>query len=195
MKLALLIVLTLILALTASGQSKSVDDIKAQAKAFKNANARRYKISYDKFESKTSVLYLGDVLNSTINYMSTGGMIDILAAFSFEDDKLSKSADEFVLAFNAEGKDWQFLRNQHLFVIADGERMDLGEGEIESDVNRKLFGGYQTTELLSFNVSRNQFEKLANAKSLELKVINREFKIKPSTQMGFKNILALSEVK
>lgn len=189
------LILILIFSFSAFGQ-KDAADLKKQVKTFKDTNDSRYQIKYDKFEDKTSVLYYGDALNSGLNFTLTGTSIQLYATFIFPGSKLENSIDEFNLLFRASGKEWQFLRNQHLYVIADEQRFDLGEGFRDSEITTRLFfRGLQTVEVLSFKVSREQFEKIAAAKLVELKVGERVFKLKDSVQKGFSNILALGSLE
>jgi hypothetical protein len=190
MKTLLSITLILVFNFCAFGQT-SIQDLKNELKTFKDTNDRQYKITYDKFTDKSRVLYLGDIVSSSL---LPGRMVQLLAAFVFEGDKLTSDVSEYALMFESTGKDWEFLRNRELYVLADGERMVLGEGLRESDIKRTLFMGYQTSELLGFRVTREQLEKMANAKSLEMKVGERVIKLKSSSQKGFRNMLELGKL-
>lgn len=190
MKISITIALTLIFALSAFGQ-KSVADMKAQLKTFKETNDRQYKISYDKFTDKTRVLFQGPVVSQSF---LPGRMLQLLGAFVFEGENLKVPVTDFALMFQSTGKDWDFLRNRELFVIADGERMALGEGLRDGDIKRTFLSGYQTSEVLGFRLTREQLEKMANAKELEMKVGERQFKLGNGGKRGFANLLALSQI-
>ena len=137
------------------------------------------------------MVYLGDVLTSGATLAFSGLIIQILAGFDYKTDALKNNIETFSIAFSAQGKNFEFFKNQHLYVIADGERFDLGEGDYESGLKRNFLSELKTNEILSFDLSRERFEKFSTAKALEIKVGSREFKIKENTQRGFANVLIL----
>ncbi len=72
------------------------------------------------------------------------------------------------------------MNDQRLYVVADEKRFDLGNG-----------AGKSALERLDFKIRREDLDTLANAKEIDIKIAERVFKIKPSMQTGFRNILAL----
>lgn len=187
------IILILIFSFSAFGQTGVEEKaLKEKAKTFKQK--KQYLIGYDKFADRTTVLFF-EGLSSTSSYMWSGTIISFSISFNFEGKTLNKSIDDFYLIFSAQGKDFKFLKNRRLYVIADEERFDFGDGDLDADIRRQLFGNYKTEETLIYKISRADLEKLSKAKSVEIKVSDRIFKLKPEMIEGLKNILNLGTVK
>jgi len=99
-------------------------------------------------------------------------------------------------------QDWLFLREEsrELYAIIDGERVRFGIGERESDIPTGFAAGLATLgtgrvmvhERLMYKLSREDFSKLANSKSVELKVGNYEFKLKDEHQQAFRDLMSLA---
>lgn len=170
---------------------KSEETLKKEAKGFKNS--KRYIVKYDKFTDKTTVIYSGSLLNSTLSYMSSGTMMNINVAYEFKSQTSKNPIDKFVLFFRSSGKNWSFLKDRSLYVLADENRIEMGNGSHDSDIGRSLFGDVRTNEILAFEITKNQLSEFGNAKTLEIKLGGREFKIKDEDKTAFLNTIKLSE--
>lgn len=166
--------------------------LKTKIKTFERS--KYYIAAYNKFDDKTLVINTF-LLNGVGSYMWSGTIIGLSVSFEFPGKVLTKSVDDFQLTFSASGKDWKFQRDQGAIFLADDERINLGTGDLESDVNRRTFGGYQTQETIVFKINRSDLQKLANAKTVEVKVSNRAFTVKKDYLDGFKNMLDLGTIK
>lgn len=166
---------------------KSEAELKSQVKTFKHN--RQYIVKYDKFTDVTSVMYMGSILNSTFSYMASGTMIQIGVIYDSKPIN-GKTENQFTLYFRATGKNWAFLKDTSLYALADEKRFELGEGNRDSDIGRSI-SGMQTKELLTFPMTTELLSNLANAKSLEIKIGGKEFKVKDDDKEAFLNILKL----
>ncbi|HEV7747265.1 MAG TPA: hypothetical protein VGO56_19875 [Pyrinomonadaceae bacterium] len=57
----------------------------------------------------------------------TNSQFEILGMFVFTGQKLAAPVDVLTIAFISSSKDWQFLNDQDLYVLVDGERLNLGK--------------------------------------------------------------------
>ena len=138
---------------------------------------KKIESSYDKFKDQTTV---------SVKYLSplpalSPVRLDIVAAFLYPGKTVTKPSI-VALWFQSSSKNWQFLQQRQLLVIADGERIDLGEAErVDSKVNSSRAGRYSSgvsvSELVGKMVSLETFLKIAKAKSVEMRLGSVEFKL------------------
>jgi hypothetical protein len=182
-------------------ESQSLADLKAETKKFKNKGS--FQIAYDRFDDSTFIYYDGFEL---IGFGESFG--GILAAgrkaaeppsltmklyFWFESNKLTKNIDKFVLVFDSTDTEWRFLKNRELFAIADEERFKFGEGRLsDAEIKSGIQRGFSLKESVTFTVTREQLSKLAQAKSLEIRIGTREQVLKDKHRQMFKDMLSLS---
>ena len=77
---------------------------------------------------------------------------------------------------------------QQFIVLADGERLHLGDGFWEGSAG-------STTEIMSYTISRTDLEKLATAKVIEFQLGNFEGKFAANDSNAVKTTLELGTVK
>jgi hypothetical protein len=161
-------------------------------------------LKYDRFKDYTVVACKPFDLLTTGEHMAVGlaqGMgggpygrgpaitypsqFQLSAAFGFKGTSLS-GEPKFGLIFISGGSDWRFLKDHTLYALVDGERLELGEGSHDGNV---YLGG--VSEEMIFNLTRDQFEKLANAKSVEIQLGGFERKLKSGNLERLKILLSL----
>lgn len=189
MKKSIICIIFIIFATSVFGQDVS-EGLKTQIKTFKNKG--RFNVKYDKFEDKTTVVYQGNVLNGTMSFMASGVMIQLHAAYGLRTNG-EKPFKGFLLFFKTFGSNFAFLKNQTLFILADDKRIEMGEGSRDSNIGRGLFGETRINEIVAWEISEEQLEILGNAKSLEIKLGGKEFKIKDDDKEAFLNLIKLSK--
>jgi hypothetical protein len=134
-------------------------------------------VKYDKFKDYT-------VLTSQPNRI---GYLQLTVKAMHQGEK---PADlKYYLLFRSSSRTWQFLRGRGLIFLADGERIDLGEGSHDGNVSRHSSG---VVELMMYPLTRTELEKLANASSLEMKLGYVEKKLDGDDRKGMKEMLAHS---
>ncbi len=176
--------------------TKTVKEIEQQKKPFKNSN--RYTAIYDKFEDQTVVRCFGfNLISNLVGALQivAGGtgtqpsMIFLGAGFHFPGDTLKESVEDYFILFDYSGEEWQFLRKSKLIALIDGERVQFGDGEAVHDTTR---GG--VSERIGFKVTREQLQKLSEAKKVEIKIGNYATPLKPEYMQMFGNVLKLGDV-
>lgn len=202
MKNLLSLIFIFVLSAAAFGQAaplaeKTVKQLQQQSKPFKNKN--RYLVLYDKFEDRTTVRCVGFNLISNMAgalAIVAGGsgtqppMIFLGAGFMFSGDTLKESVTDYFIIFDYSGEEWKFLKTSKLIALVDGgERIQFGEGEAVRDVER---GG--VTERIGFKVSKEQLQKLSQAKTVEIKIGNYATPLKQEYLNMFGNILKLGDI-
>ena len=123
-----------------------------------------------------------------MTYVLTSFELKMSAFFFHKGSVVSESAEDFYLVFSARGKDWRFLRSRDLYAIVDGERMELGEGERDSDV--KLGS---VSEMLIYRLSPDQFYKIATGHSVDLKIGRLERSLKDEHLEAFRDLYSLNQ--
>jgi hypothetical protein len=143
----------------------------------------RFETSYDKFKDETTVKFKRLPLTGGMRLAMSAEMIYLMGAFQFKGQKMSEPATTAYLGFLSESKDWVFLRDQHLIVLVDGERIDLGDAERDSDIR---IG--EVKELLVFDVPAETLSKIANGDKVEMQLGSREFKLKDNARAALRDL-------
>lgn len=177
----------LALVLLITGSLVGQDKVKQKVKTFRNS--KRFSVNYDKFKDDTGVTVwfgAGD---------PRGGLI--WGAIGFKGETPDGAIDYFFL-FDSANSDWRYLKDEDrkLYAIIDGQRLQLGIGERESKVSTTLLTrDVYVRERLVFQLDDKTFGKLANGKSVELKVGRVEFKLKDEHQEAFRDLMSLAIIK
>lgn len=199
----LLIILIFTFSFATFGQDvasvKTVKEIQSQAKTFRNG--KRYAISYDKFEDRTLVSFSGfnmigfgesvamAIANSSPNGRTAkASSLALGAGFVFQGDTLKQEPADYFIYFYYSGDDWKFLKSSKLIALVDGERIQFGDGDADRDVK---YSG--VSELVGFKASKEELQKLSQAKSVEMKIGNFVRVLKPEHLQMFGDILKLGD--
>ena len=143
----------------------------------------RIGFKYDKFKDQTTVRVGPYFMTGGMEYAMTNSQFEMIAAFSVPGQKLVKPVGSVTLAFESKSKEWKFLNERNLYALVNGERLNLGEAVRDSDVRR---GG--VSEFLSVSVPYETFIKIANGKTVEMKLGEKEFKLKDEHLEGFRDL-------
>lgn len=126
--------------------------------------------TYDKFKDQTIISTDAVRLDRTLSLAVKG---------------LQKGDEiQYYLIFRSSSRSWSFLRSHGLIFLADGERIDLGNGSHDGTVK-----SYGVTETMIYLISRADLEKLHRAASLEMKLGFFEVAFKPAHRQGIKEML------
>jgi hypothetical protein len=178
----------LIVVLLMAASLAAQDKVKQKVKTFRNS--KRFTVNYDKFKDQTLVTAVFATGNSR------GGLLR--GAISFKGEIPTDKPDYFFL-FELDSSSWRYLSEEShkLYAIIDGERMELGKGEY--DGKTVTLGVIMRTagvnERLAFLLSAETFSKLANGKSVELKIGSMEFRLKDEHQEAFRDLMSLADIK
>lgn len=154
--------------------------IKQKIKTFRNS--KRFIVKYDKFKNRTWVSV----------WFATGSKFGgaLSGEVSFQGEEPEGKADYF-FALASYSRSWRFLdeSDRELYAIIDGERMRLGIGDRDSSI----MPGASVREDITFKLDAETFAKIANSKSVELKVGLIEFKLKDEHQEAFRDLISLTK--
>jgi hypothetical protein len=184
------ICLIFLTAFAVQAQERTNEQLKQQAKHFKNS--KRFVISYDKFKDQTLIKTGPFAVSGTARYMAGGGFIFLSAGFLFEGQVLKQSVAEFDLILEHHGNEWQFLDTTEMYLLIDGRR-EILKTERDASTHRGGFGSMGvTSEILLVKMSPELFESISTAKSVELRAGSYETKLKEEHQQGFRDLLSLA---
>lgn len=177
--------LLLILVLAVGVQCQS--DLKAKTKTFRNS--KRFSVEYDKFKDQ-SIVSVGP-FSTPPESKGTRGMFGVYARFLFQGSEVKTPVDTFYLGIVCYGRDWQFLHAEKVYLLIDGERLSI-DAQRSSNIGDSRWSSL-TSEWLIIPVDVDVFQRIVNAKSVELKAGNFETRLKEEHQTAFRDLLSLSK--
>lgn len=127
-------------------------------------------VTYDKFKDETLISTDSVRLDRTV----------LLAVKALQKGETIN----YYLVFRSSSQSWLFLRSHGLIFLADGERVDLGNGSHDGRVGRG-----SVTETMIYLIAKSDLEKMDKATSLEMKLGFLEATFKPGHRQGIKEIL------
>lgn len=157
--------------------------VKPEPSKIKLKHKSRISMDYDKFKDETTVTVGPYFLSSGLDLVMTNSQFEILGMFIFTGQKLAAPIDVLTIAFISSSKDWQFLNDQDLYVLVDGERLNLGKARRNSNV--KLG---RVKEMLAVDVGFDVFSSIANGTKVEMKLGPKELKLKDEHLEGFRDL-------
>jgi len=143
----------------------------------------RIAMRYDRFKDQTTVTVGPYFLSSGLDLVMTNSRFELMALFTFEGQKLQRSIERATIGFLSSSKDWKFLKDRSVFVLADGQRFDLGTAERDSDLR---IG--RVSEILAVSVPYETFAKIANSSKVEIRFGSKEIKLKDEHLEGFRDL-------
>lgn len=138
---------------------------------------------YDRFKDETTVTVGPYFLSSGMDLVMTNSRLELMVSFIYNGQKLQRPVERVTIGFLSSSKDWKFLRDQSVHVLADDQRFDLGSAERDSDLR---MGG--VSEILAVNVLYETFSKIANSSKVEMRFGNKEIKLKDEHLEGFRDL-------
>lgn len=182
---ALLIVLTILFPLTLTVFAQSLQERIKQV-----PDAKKFTVEYDKFKDLTTlstyVRFRNPHAGTRGNRINATLQCGIRSLFS--GTELHKDSELFSLicgpmySFGY----WQFLEDHHLIFLLDGVRLDLRDGK---------HGGTVDDEYVIYLVTRDDIQKLGEAKQIEIQFGSYEGIIEKDGQPRIKTLLDLATKK
>lgn len=175
---SLLLILLLCFSLAAQTPQEKI-------KTFKNN--KRFDVRYDRFKDRTHI--------TTGPFFIRDLSFQMSATFYFEGATQKEPVKTVWLLFDSTTSDWQFLDYRELFVIADSQRLELGQGVRSGKVNPSYsrYSRVTVSERLGFELPLATFEKIANAKTVDLRVGRYEITLKDEHLIAFRDLLSLQQ--
>ena len=170
-------------------------DLPIQAKIKPLKNNKSFSFRYDKFKDQTTVTFSGIAIKpSKTTRIYT--YLDYYVNFSFKGQEIPEDIDSYYLVFKSTSRSWSFIDNRNLILLIDGEKLGLGQGDRDGEVNTG-YGRYSSvsvSERVFFKVDRDFFNKIVNAKTVELQLGGFESEPLSEKQLlGFKDLLSASK--
>jgi hypothetical protein len=145
----------------------------------------RFETKYDKFKDKTTVQFKRLPLTGTGRRVFSGETLYLIGAFQFKGQALATPVNVAYLGFLSESENWLYLQDKHLIALIDGERVDLGIADRDSDI-----GLGKVTELLIFEIPYETLSKIANGTNVEMQLGSREFRLKDNHLYALRELAA-----
>src|SRR5262249_50987036 len=124
----------------------------------------RIAMRYDRFKDQTTVTVGPYFLSNGMDLVMTNSRFELMASFSCNSRTLQEPVKRATIGFLSSSKDWKFLNDQSVYVLADGQRFDLGLAQRDSDLR---MGG--VSEILAVDVPYKTFAKIANSSKVEMR--------------------------
>ncbi|HEY0428775.1 MAG TPA: thermonuclease family protein [Pyrinomonadaceae bacterium] len=143
-------------------------------------------------------LVTGSVPNTGIGYVMTSGDFYDFAGAGVKSRVESRSlyiyssgqvvnGNGFAIGFLAESEKYSFAESNNLVVVADNQKLNLGKAY---RLYRQM--PYSVQEMLFYKTDAKTLTKIANAKTLEVKLGKYTGKLDADYQMRIKNLLAMT---
>lgn len=193
--------LLLFLSFCAFSQTKDIKVIEQQIKTFKNN--RYYEIAHRQPENTTFVTFYGAPLGGRTKLLFNSSPVAFGTEFSFAGEHLQAAPEkiDLILAVRSQNNSMSNLQGRTIYLLADGERLDLTGGKSEVYSNRgnvgtSRFGGAYmvNTEKISFKLNRRELEKVAAARASVLVISGQKYELSAAQQQVLKDILTISQI-
>ncbi len=204
----LLLLFNLVCTTVAFGQSVTVAELQAKAKTEK---IKDILINYDRFKD-AAIVYTKpqNLIGSGEGGMAIFGrgmigpaagptqtLLYLSIGYAFKGDKLADTPNIFAVAFKSNSSDWVYLKgDKNLYILYDDQRLVLNSLGTDSDVNLGMFYDVTVSETLGFAISRNDLQKIIEAKKVEFKLGDtKPRQWKPDWSKRIQQLLTLTTLK
>ena len=134
------------------------------------------KVNYDKFKDQTIITSDGAHITPSLRMV-----VKALHKGTHADDV------QYFLLFQSFGKEWKYLKNHGLIFLADGDRIEFGNGWHDGKVSSSRYVNVE--EVMTYRISKEDLERFSNSSSLELKLGFTEAKLGERDKKGLKEML------
>ena len=115
-------------------------------------------------------------------------MVNIGVLYLYADDEKKGKQSSYLVGVESESTELKFLKSNDLVVFADNQKIVIGKAKRSARENLSSI-----TEVLIYEVKRDVVEKVANAKTVEVKVGDYSGKLTDELLMLVKNLLQAAE--
>jgi hypothetical protein len=136
-----------------------------------SAKDKNIVVKTDRFTGKTEVMMKEMGVGTFTDKTHWGQNVDLTVGAIF-----SPGPKPLLLMFCSYSKNWQFLGGADVYLLVDGERIDLGHfSAMKGTVD--AFISVVVSEAITSNVDRSTIEKISAAKNVEIKIGTYETKL------------------
>lgn len=139
---------------------------------------------YDRFQDITVIRTPSMIVDTDY---ACGRMIEVRVNFIFKGEKQTTPGAYF-LSVECRDTDWRFLDTSSLIVLADGQRIRLGDGKRLSDTGT-FAGRLSTYENVSYPVSTLELLTISLAKKVEARAGVIEFSLSAADKQSIADLL------
>jgi hypothetical protein len=174
--------------LASSARAQGLDTGKHGCKSDKGIT-----VCYNKFRDETGVTSKPTMLNSAMRALMTRDVPVLMSAFSFKGQKPAGKIDNvfFVVGMIHPERlgtttitSHTFAKDTKLTFLIDGEWLEIAPGDKVSDWMYEEWG-----EAMQYPLTREQLERLVNAKTVEMEVGPRQNKLNKGHLEGLRGLL------
>ncbi len=126
-------------------------------------------VKTDRFTGKRCVLMTPFRVGPVMGFRDAQQISETTVSFSLQAAVCDGPSENPFLGIGVIAANWQFLKGADVHVLADGEAIDLGHFA-SADAHVETSVVVLTVEIVGGSVDRALFERMANAKDLQLKV-------------------------
>ncbi|MGI8789023.1 MAG: thermonuclease family protein [Pyrinomonadaceae bacterium] len=141
-----------------------------------------------KYDSSAKIGYVATsrAIQNLIAAKNSNQKVDMRVAYVYRDWERGRES-VYLVGVLSEAEDWKFLKSNSLTVVADGQRIFVGNAY-------RLFRRTPSTvqELLLYKISRSSIAKIVGAKKLEVKVGAYSGNLTDKLQLMLRNLLQAS---
>lgn len=132
----------------------------------------RVKVEYDRFRDVT-VVSTSDMEPAQAR---ASGSLALTVSFAYKGITKTQASlgTLFFHAMSSSQTGWRFLRDRELIVLADGERMNFGQGDHEGRIYRSM-----VAETITFSASVEQLERIGKSQTVQLQLGPEEYALRP----------------
>lgn len=166
-------------------QTKSNDLIKQQISSL--GVSKNVQLEYDSGSDSTKLMGLGEYFSK--DQCSKNGLSELSfgMAHNYSGKALPYSVPAFVMTFWAKGKGGAAFSNSSMLTfVADGEAVEMGNAR---------YAHKGSMEYLNFMINREQLGKLAAAKSVVVKLGEKELTASDAHMKVFKGLFVVSDLE
>jgi hypothetical protein len=164
--------------LSVNAQSKTIEVLEKENKAFKN---NKCKIEYDKFKDFT-------IVSSSLGGANLA-FHTITATFGFDGQIFKEPVKSYIVSFTT----ISVMRDTTLIFIANGERVKIGEAVSRNQPAK--FMGLTDIYRHTYEFTPEQLEKFASVEKIEFQIGNLDLKTQKDVSEKLKNLITLSRIK
>jgi hypothetical protein len=182
-RITVILFLIALAACSAYSQAKSADVLQKQIKGMKADKS--FSVEYDKASDTSKILGFSEDFGAGQDKKYNLTWFRFGLAVFFPGSVLKAWPDSYLLTFQAGAKKPLFGSAHSVILTVDGGALDLGDSSYAAKRDE--------TEYLNFKISREQLGKLANAKSVTMKIGEKDFTLSPNQIKMFSTLNNLSD--
>lgn len=156
---------------TNSRKVKSIEEIQKQISEF--ADSKYFSVKYDKFKDLTSLSVRLDLTtkgNKPFDSLNSNSF-NLFIGSTFKGNGIKENADLHLLCSASTSSSWKFLNNRGLILIVDSNRISLGEGTHNGDINfNSITSTSSVSEFLCWTLNEQQLLTILTAQKIEFQL-------------------------